>query len=134
MDERLRKQVRERAVDRCEYCRVSQSHDQLPFQVDHVIAEFHHGLTSLDNLAWSCFDCNVYKGTNVAGIDPDSGQIVRLFHPRHDRWNEHFEWNDSRMNGKSAEGRATIDVLRINLPVRLAHRRLLLLLGDSPDK
>jgi hypothetical protein len=137
MDERLRNQVRQRATDCCEYCRVSQSSDQLPFQVDHIIAQVHHGTTVLENLAWSCFDCNVYKGTNLAGVDPDTGQIVRLFHPRNDRWEDHFDWSGPLLLGITAEGRATIDVLRLNLPSRVEYRRLLLLLrelsNDSHD-
>jgi hypothetical protein len=130
MDERLRREVRERAGDRCEYCRIPQSADQLPFQVDHIIAEVHRGETVLANLAWSCFDCNVFKGTNLAGVDPDTGNIVRLFHPRDDRWNDHFEWQGPRLVGKSENGRATVEVLRLNLPSRNAHRRLLLMLGE----
>ena len=130
MDERIRRQVRERAADRCEYCRVPQSSDRLPFQVDHIIAEVHHGATTLDNLAWSCFDCNVYKGTNLAGIDPDSGAVTRLFHPRTDSWQNHFEWNGAHLVGRTPEGRATIDVLRINLSSRIEHRRLLARLGE----
>jgi hypothetical protein len=132
MNERLRRQIRERAGDRCEYCRVPRLTDQLPFQVDHVIAEVHHGATTLDNLAWTCFDCNVFKGPNVAGIDPETGQIVRLFHPRNDRWNDHFRWDGPRLLGATTHGRATIDVLRINLPTRVAHRRLLILLDEMP--
>ena len=130
MDERLRRQVRERAADRCEYCRLPRSADQLPFQVDHIIAEVHHGATTLDNLAWSCFDCNVFKGPNLAGVDSQSGEVVQLFHPRHDRWEEHFEWDGPRIVGKTRSGRATIDVLRLNMSLRVEHRRLLILLNE----
>lgn len=128
MDEHLRRQVRERAAERCEYCRTPQTASLLPFQVDHIIAQVHHGLTELQNLAWSCFDCNVYKGTNLAGFNQEANQIVRLYHPRNDRWQQHFEWEGPLLRGKSPEGRATIDVLRINLPSRIEHRRLLQLI------
>jgi hypothetical protein len=134
MDERLRNQVRDRASDRCEYCGTRQCDDRLPFQVDHIIAEFHHGITALENLAWSCFDCNVYKGTNLAGVDPSSNRIVPLFNPRNEHWNEHFEWSGPRLTAKSPTGRATIEVLRINLPSRIAHRQLLRLLNDTEQK
>jgi len=130
MDQRLRTQVRERAADRCEYCCAPQSADQLPFQVDHIIAAVHHGPSTLDNLAWSCFDCNVFKGPNLAGVDPGTNQIVRLFHPRNDHWSRHFVWDGPELVGITAYGRATIDVLRINLPARIDYRRLLMLLGD----
>lgn len=130
MDERLRQQIRNRAGNHCEYCQISRHADQLPFQVDHIIGEFHHGTTTLNNLAWSCFDCNVYKGTNLAGIDPLTQELMPLVHPRSDDWDEHFEWHGSILIGKTKRGRATIDVLRINLPSRVEHRRLLVLLGD----
>jgi hypothetical protein len=85
----------------------------------------------VENLAWSCFDCNVYKGPNLAGVDPISGQIVRLFHPRQDTWEEHFRWRAHELVGKTPEGRATIDVLRINLVSRREHRRLLAKLDST---
>ena len=129
MDERLRQQIRNRAGDRCEYCLIPRRADQLPFQVDHIVAKFHHGAATLDNLAWSCFDCNAYKGTNLSGIDPLTQELVSLIHPRVDDWHEHFEWNGPALIGKTKRGRATIDVLRINLPSRVEHRRLLILLG-----
>jgi 5-methylcytosine-specific restriction endonuclease McrA len=130
MDQRLRREVRERSGDRCEYCRIPQAADQLPFQVDHIIAEAHHGETVLSNLAWSCFDCNVYKGTNLSGVDPDTGLIVPLFHPRNDYWHDHFQWQGARLLGKTQNGRATIEVLRLNMPSRIEHRRLLSMLGE----
>ena len=130
MNERLRQQVRSRAGDCCEYCRVPQASDSLPFQADHIIAEFHHGLTESENLAWSCFDCNVYKGTNLAGFDAVSQAVVPLFHPRRDDWNVHFAWQGPVLAGKTDRGRATVDVLRINLPSRVEHRRLLIQLGE----
>jgi hypothetical protein len=133
MDARRRRQVRERAGDRCEYCQAPSAGDALPFQVDHVIAEAHHGPSTLDNLAWSCFDCNVFKGPNLAGIDSNSGEVARLFHPRKDDWDQHFEWNGPVLIGKTPQGRATVDVLRINLPSRVEHRRLLRLLGELSD-
>src|SRR5271166_4827055 len=52
----------------------------------------HGGLTVLDNLALSCLHCNRHKGPNIAGTDPRTGEVVRLFHPRNDQWSVHFEW------------------------------------------
>lgn len=130
MEDRLRQQVRDRAGDRCEYCRLPRHADRLPFQVDHIIAEFHHGTSDFDNLAWSCFGCNVYKGTNLAGIDPLTQETASLVHPRKDDWDEHFEWHGPTLIGKTKRSRATIDVLRINLPSRVEHRRLLFLLSE----
>ena len=78
----LLRQLRQLAGDRCEYCRLPTAYDPLPFQVDHIIAQQHGGETVIENLAWSCLHCNKHKGPNIAGIDPVSGQLVPLFHPR----------------------------------------------------
>jgi hypothetical protein len=86
----------------------------LPFQIDHIVAEQHGGSTTSDNLALACPHCNRYKGPNIAGIDPSSGQLVRLYHPRTDRWDDHFEPDGSRIAGKSPVGRATVQVLAMN--------------------
>jgi hypothetical protein len=56
--------------------------DYLPFQVDHSIARKHGGRASENNLALACFYCNSFKGPNIAGLDPDTGEVVRLFHRR----------------------------------------------------
>jgi hypothetical protein len=132
MDARLRRQIRERAGDRCEYCHVPSAADALPFQVDHIIAQVHHGSDAPDNTSWSCFDCNVYKGPNLAGVDSITGRVALLFHPRNDRWSDHFEWEGPFLIGKTPGGRATIDVLRINLPSRVEHRRVLIQLAELP--
>jgi hypothetical protein len=71
--------VRDRAQERCEYCRIPQFALPLPFQIDHIVAEQHGGITALDNLALACPHCNRYKGPNIAGLDPASGKLVRLF-------------------------------------------------------
>jgi hypothetical protein len=126
-DERvLRRQVAVRAGYRCEYCRVPERWTSLPFQVDHVIAEKHEGATAFDNLAYACLHCNSFKGPNIAGRDRETGQTVRLFDPRHDVWNEHFEWDDALLIGRTGVGRATIAVLKINLAHRVAARMSLI--------
>jgi HNH endonuclease len=86
----------------------------LPFQIDHIIAEKHGGETVASNLALACPHCNLYKGPNIAGVDPASGQVVRLFHPRTDTWNQHFRWESARLLGRSPMGRVTVEVLAVN--------------------
>jgi hypothetical protein len=125
MDSNLRTLVRQRAREACEYCLVPEAYDRLPFQWDHIIAEKHGGLSEAGNLAWSCYDCNIYKGPNIAGVDPLSGAIVQLFHPRQDTWQEHFIWHGAELQGMTSVGRATIVVLRINLDRRIAFRQAL---------
>ena len=125
----LRRRIIERAGNRCEYCQMPAAFDSAPFQIDHVRAQKHHGPTTADNLAWACFPCNNHKGANLAGIDPETGNIARLFNPRDDRWEEHFAWEGPRLVGKTGIGRATIDVLAINLSDRVALRQELLTEG-----
>ena len=97
--------------------------------VDHVIAQQHGGKSTADNLALACSRCNLHKGPNVAGIDPLTKQLVRLFHPRTDTWGEHFRWEGASLAGLTKVGRATIVVLAMNHPYRLAAREALLAAG-----
>ncbi len=104
----------------------------IPFEVDHILAQKHGGPTHLENLALSCFYCNSHKGPNIAGVDSVSRRIVRLYHPRKDRWSRHFEWAGAVLRGKSAIGRATIAVLSINDPDAIAVREALIEEGHVP--
>ncbi|NLS94414.1 MAG: HNH endonuclease [Planctomycetaceae bacterium] len=122
----LRRRVAERAGHCCEYCRIPQAWTSVPFQLDHVIAEKHEGETSFANLAYACLHCNSFKAPNIAGHDADTGEIVRLFNPRHDNWSDHFEWNGALVMARTAIGRVTVAVLRINLPYRVAVRASLI--------
>jgi hypothetical protein len=94
--------------------------------MDHIRARKHHGLTTLQNTCWACALCNAAKGSNVASYDSESGALVALFNPRADSWSEHFRWRGPLLIALTPVGRATIDVLRINHPERVEHRRLLL--------
>lgn len=132
MDEPLRQFVFERAQRLCEDCRLPDEFDPLPFCVDHIIAQQHQGPTAEFNLAASCFSCHSSKGPNIAGVDPDTGQLTRLFHPRRDIWAEHFHWNGPTVCPLTAIGRVTLYVLDINDPVRIEHRRLLIEEGVFP--
>lgn len=122
MNSQTIRKVRERAAGCCEYCRLPAAAQFLPFQVDHVIARKHGGPESLDNLALACVHCNRYKGPNVAGIDPETQSVVRLYNPRSDRWIDHFHWNDSTIEPITAIGRVTVAVLFLNNPGALLLR------------
>ena len=126
MDARLREEVRQRAGDRCEYCLFPEPSAELRFQVDHIIPQQHGGPTTLENLAFSCFRCNKCKGPNLSGIDPDTGQIIGLFNPRTDQWTKHFRWDGARLVGRTALGRATVNVLQFNRPDAVLVRETLL--------
>jgi hypothetical protein len=110
----LELQVRHRAAGRCEYCLFPESASELPFHIDHIIARKHGGQSEFENLAWACFSCNLRKGPNIAGLDPQTGELTPLFNPRADGWADHFAWDGLLLQGKTAIGRATVAVLDIN--------------------
>lgn len=130
MNAQLRGRVRKRAHDRCEYCRMPQSATVLPHEADHIRSQKHAGLSTLDNLCWACAWCNSFKGTDIAAHPPGSDDIVPLFNPRTDVWNEHFLWEGAILRGTTPIGAATIELLRINQSQRIAHRKLLIQLGE----
>ena len=132
MNRELRELVWSRAGGCCEYCRMPQSLDPLPFEVDHVIATQHHGETTADNLCVACFACNRRKGPNLAGRNELTGALVPLFHHRNDEWETHFLWHGPTLIGKTTVGQVTIDVLAINLPRRVDHRAALIAEGVFP--
>ena len=102
---------------------------QVPFEIDHIIARKHHGPTTAGNLADSCYYCNVYKGPNLTGRDPATGKVTPLYHPRRHKWSYHFRFEGSTLIGRTAIGRTTIDVLRMNHPQLVALREMLMAAG-----
>jgi HNH endonuclease len=128
----LRRKARERAADRCEYCRISAQSTYVSHVPDHIIAVKHRGKTVLSNLAWACAVCNGFKGSDLASIDWNTGRIARLFHPRKDAWEDHFELVGSRILGRTRIGRATAMMLNFNGNQQLALRKLLIHLGIYP--
>jgi hypothetical protein len=115
VNEATKEQVRRRAENRCEYCRLHQRDSPLArLHVEHIVPRSHGGPDDLQNLALACIDCNLHKGPNLTGIDPQNGTIVTLFNPRLQRWHEHFEWRGIYIFGKTPVGRTTVRVLGMN--------------------
>ncbi len=125
----LRRTVRQRARDCCEYCLIPESMTLATHEIDHVIAEKHGGPTDADNLALACALCNGFKGSDLASIDPQNGAIVPLFNPRCDRWTEHFRLDNGRIEPLTGSGRATVRLLQLNHPHRVEERLLLVAAG-----
>ena len=119
----LRGKVARRAGHRCEYCRIHEDDAGFAHQVDHIISRKHGGASVDGNLAYACVLCNRAKGSDIASIDPFTGEMVRLFHPRLDRWNDHFRFRAETVEPLSAEGRVTVRLLALNTADRLAERR-----------
>ena len=105
--------------------------DRPKFEIEHILPEKHGGLTVSGNLALACFFCNRFKGPNLAGIDPMTRLVRQLFDPRRNVWKDHFFWDGPWLRGFTPEGRATIVVLCINDPPRVAFRELLIESGDA---
>jgi hypothetical protein len=111
-----------------------QLYDEIPFEIDHVVAEQHGGKTIASNLALACFADNHHKGPNLAGIDPKTRRRTWLFNPRRHRWARHFRWDGPILVGRTAVGRTTIAVLGINLAHRVRHRAQLIAEGVFPPE
>ncbi len=120
---KTRAQVCERAQNTCEYCHLHQEDSPLAaLHIEHVVPKIHGGTDDLDNLALACIDCNLHKGTNLTGIDPQTNEVTELFHPRRQSWDDHFEWRGIHLIGKTAVGRTTIRVLSMNSEDQIALR------------
>lgn len=126
MEDFLRELVRRRAGERCEYCHLPQAGHEERFSVDHVVARKHGGADVPENLALSCLRCNLYKGTDLASIDPVTGKTVQLFDPRRQSWSDHFAWVDALLSGRTPAGRATLQLLQMNAPERVQLRQVLI--------
>jgi hypothetical protein len=128
----LRRLVRERALGRCEYCRLHEDDAFWSHHVDHIYAEKHGGETVEDNLCLSCADCNRHKGSDLCSIDPITDEIVSLFHPRHDTWSEHFQVGAGEIQAQTPQARITMRLLHFNDEERVLERQKLEDLGDYP--
>jgi hypothetical protein len=102
-----------------------QSAFRRPFHIEHIVARQHGGSPRLENLALACWSCNLKKGPNLPGIDPETGRLTALFNPRKDEWGEHFSSVIDRLKplcaairGLTPVGRATVQVLGLNDEMR----------------
>jgi len=130
----LRREVRERAGERCEYCLLAESDAIFPHEADHLIALKHGGNTTSTNLALACFDCNRFKGSDIASVDPLTRELVPLFNPRTQKWSDHFELRAGVIVPLTAVGRVTVKLLQLNLGSRVEIRERLFALNENPGK
>ncbi len=92
------------------------------YHVEHIIAQQHGGADDRGNLAFACHHCNLFKGPNLTSIDPDSGQLTSLFHPRQLHWDDHFRHDHGRVLGRTSIGRTTVFLLQMNAAHRVELR------------
>jgi hypothetical protein len=86
------------------------------------------------NLTTACPMCNSHKADRMEAEDPESQMKTRLFNPRQDEWDAHFEWVESGtvIRGRTPVGRATVAALCMNHPDMVSARRLWVLAGWHP--
>jgi hypothetical protein len=131
MDLGTRTLVRTRARNCCEYCLLPQDGCSLKHHIEHIIPRQHGGSDDPGNLALACHRCNLRKGTNLTGIDPVTRDVVPLFHPRLNRWLDHFRLRGPVIEGVTAVGRTTVKLLSVNDARRIERRELLALESDG---
>lgn len=123
----VRRMVRDRANDRCEYCRLPQTASPfLTFHIEHIIARQHVDDDGESNLCLACAHCNLHKGPNVATVTEESRQIISLFHPRQQVWDDHFAIENGVVVGRTQIGDATVRLLKMNDDDQLQIRKALI--------
>lgn len=132
VSEQLRRQVAERAFHVCEYCLVHEEDTFWGCQVDHIVSRKHGGTTEFDNLAWACACCNNAKGSDIGTMVGRPPRLLRLFHPRSDRWSECFVLNGVRIGAANGIGEGTVSLLQLNHHNRLRERESLADAGRYP--
>ncbi len=132
--EELRAEIAQRAGWRYEYCHIHWEDSGFPHEIDHIISRKRGGPTLSNNLAFACVICNRYKGSDVASIEPETGEIIRLFNPWSDRWTDHFRIGGPLIEPITKVGSTTARLLRFNAPERVLERRLLQSLDRYPRR
>jgi hypothetical protein len=130
----LRRKAAARAGGCCEYCRSHERFAMQSFSAEHIQPRSRQGKSNLSNVAWACQGCNSHKYNHISARDPVTGDLISLFDPRKQRWDEHFAWNDegTKMLGLTPVGRATVEALRLNRPGLINLRRILVAVREHP--
>jgi len=130
----LRQLVTAQAYGRCEYCQSPEAYATERFSVEHIQPRLLHGPTVTENLALACQGCNGHKAAKTTAVDPETGAMAPLFHPRQHAWREHFMWSEDGqcIVGLTPTGRATVLLLRLNRPQLMNLRYALMVIGVHP--
>jgi hypothetical protein len=131
--EELRRLVWSRAEGLCEYCLIHADDTYFGCEVDHISSRKHGGPTEADNLALACFLCNRHKGSDIGSLLPGGTELIRLFHPRRDRWSGHFLIEGSRIRALTSVGEVTVNLLGLNAGERILERRMLIAISRFPS-
>jgi 5-methylcytosine-specific restriction endonuclease McrA len=117
--------VRQRAGERCGYCRCPQHLVFGWLEIEHVVPVSQGGTSEESNLWLACRFCNTFKSDALDAIDPVSGQRLPLFDPRSQKWDDHFRWSEdgAHIVGLTPTGRATVVQLQLNYPLAVTVRK-----------
>lgn len=131
---KIKSQILSRSSGFCEYCKSPVHFSTEPFSIEHIIPRSKQGLNNLQNLAFACIGCNIYKSDKTVFVDLVSQQPHPLFNPRTMEWDEHFIWDKALTTiiGKTAIGRATIEAIKLNRQPLKNLRRALIAIGEHP--
>lgn len=138
MSERLTKEIRNQVARRaghcCEYCGSQARFSPDSFSIEHIFPRARGGTNALGNLALACQGCNARKYTAIEAPDPETGELVRLYNPRKDAWENHFEWveDSTKLKGLTPIGRASIQKMGLNRQALLNLRGVLFAAGEHP--
>ena len=130
----VRRQVAARTGFLCEYCLIAEEDSFFGCEVEHIISLKHGGASEPDNLAYACVFCNRQKGSDVGSVSPQTGEFSRFYHPRTDRWADHFRLDGDSITPLTVIGEVTARILQFNVGERLLERRLLRAAGRYPTK
>jgi 5-methylcytosine-specific restriction endonuclease McrA len=75
---------------------MSQAGQEAAFHVDHILPRKSGGDTVLSNLALACVSCSLRKGAALTVQGPRTGEVVPVFHPRGQVWDDHFLQTETR--------------------------------------
>jgi hypothetical protein len=130
----LRRLISDRAGGYCEYCKFPVKFALESMEVDHTFPFSLGGKTIAENLALACHGCNQHKQNRIEGMDLVSSATVVIYNPRTMVWEEHFGWSQETtlIVGKTAIGRVTVRLLKMNRSGLVNLREVLERSGDHP--
>ncbi len=122
----MREKFAEQGRRRCGYCLTPETIVGAPMEIDRLIPESLGGPTEEENSWLACPICNLYKSDQIAALDPETGETIRLFNPRLQTWNAYFAWseNGEQIGSMTPMGRVTVMALHMNRPTPVRARRL----------
>lgn len=133
---KLQEEIRRQAKNRCGYCLLPQNLNPTLLEIEHIQPVADGGTDAEENLWLACRECNSHKSSKTRGFDEQTGRRVKLYNPRRQRWSRHFNFSAdiTKIIGKTACGRATVETLKINSEILVSVRRLWIEFDLFPPK